>query len=74
LTSHAVSVAFYRACKRAGISNASFHTLRHEAVSRLFEKGLNPMEVAAISGHKSMQMLKRYNHYQFDYLKQLLST
>ena len=32
LTSHAVSVAFYRACKRAGISNASFHTLRHEAV------------------------------------------
>jgi len=43
-------------------------------VSRLFEKGLNPMEVAAISGHKSMQMLKRYNHYQFDYLKQLLST
>jgi len=74
VTSHGVSVAFYRACKRAGIPNASFHTLRHEAVSRLFEKGLNPMEVAAISGHKSMQMLKRYNHYQFDYLKQLLST
>ena len=36
-----------------------FHDLRHEATSRLFEKGLNPMEVAAITGHKPLQMLKR---------------
>jgi hypothetical protein len=28
----------------------------------LFELGLNPMEVAAISGHKTLQMLKRYTH------------
>ena len=68
ITSHAVSVAFTRACKRAGIPNASFHTLRHEAVSRLFEKGLNPMEVAAISGHQSMQVLKRYTHIQITHL------
>ncbi len=39
-----------------------FHDLRHEATSRLFEKGLNPMEVAAITGHKTLQMLKRYTH------------
>ena len=39
-----------------------FHDLRHEAVSRLFEIGLNPMEVASISGHKTLQMLKRYTH------------
>ena len=68
ITSHGVSVAFYRACKRAGIPNASFHTLRHEAVSRLFEKGLNSMEVAAISGHQSMQVLKRYTHIQITHL------
>lgn len=68
ITSHAVSIAFTRACKRAEIPNASFHTLRHEAVSRLFEKGFNPMEVAAISGHKSMQMLKRYTHIQTAHL------
>jgi integrase len=36
-----------------------WHDLRHEAVSWLFERGLHPMEVASISGHKSMQMLKR---------------
>ena len=68
ITSHGVSVAFYRACKRAGIPNASFHTLRHEAVSRFFEKGFNPMEVATISGHQSMQVLKRYTHIQTAHL------
>ncbi len=39
-----------------------FHDLRHEATSRLFEKGLNPFEVSSMTGHKSMQMLKRYTH------------
>jgi len=46
-----------------GIQDLHFHDLRHEAVSRLFELGtLDMMEVATISGHKSMQMLKRYTH------------
>ncbi len=39
-----------------------WHDLRHEAASRLFEKGLHPLEVASITGHRSMQMLKRYTH------------
>jgi integrase len=45
-----------------GIADLRFHDLRHEAVSRLVEAGLSDQEVAAISGHKSMQMLKRYTH------------
>ena len=36
--------------------------LRHEATSRLFEKGLNLMEVASITGHQDLKMLKRYTH------------
>jgi len=36
--------------------------LRHEAVSRFVEAGFFDQEVSAISGHKSMQMLKRYTH------------
>jgi integrase len=44
------------------LTNIRFHDLRHEATSRLFEVGLNPMEVASMTGHKSMQMLKRYTH------------
>lgn len=54
--------AFSRACHKQGIENLTFHDLRHEAISRLFEAGLDMMEVAHISGHKSFDMLKRYTH------------
>lgn len=54
--------AWAGALRRAGITGLRFHDLRHEAISRLVEAGLNDQEVAAISGHKSMQMLKRYTH------------
>ncbi len=57
-----ISQAFGRVCKAAGIEALTFHDLRHEAASRLFEKGLNSMEVASITGHKTLQMLKRYTH------------
>lgn len=45
-----------------GFRDLHFHDLRHEAVSRLVEQGFSDQEVSAISGHKSMQMLKRYTH------------
>lgn len=51
-----------RAVRRAGITGLTFHDLRHEATSRLVEKGLPIMTLQAITGHKSMQMLKRYTH------------
>jgi len=57
-----VSQAFHRACIRANLHNLRFHDLRHEATSRLFEKGLNTMEVSSITGHKTLSMLKRYTH------------
>ena len=47
---------------RMGLKDLRFHDLRHEAVSRFVEAGLSDQEVSAISGHKSMQMLKRYTH------------
>ena len=54
--------AWSRALRQARISGLRFHDLRHEAISRLVEAGLTDQEVATISGHKSMQMLKRYTH------------
>jgi len=51
-----------RACKRAEIEDLHFHDLRHEATTRFFEKGLNVMEVATITGHKDLRMLQRYTH------------
>ena len=50
----------------------TFHDLRHEATSRFFEKGLNPMQVAAITGHKTLQMLKRYTHLKAEDLAEML--
>ena len=61
-TYEGVKQSYNRACKRANITGLTFHDLRHEATSRLFEKGFNPMEVSAITGHKTLQMLKRYTH------------
>ena len=51
-----------RLLKRVRIDGLRFRDLRHEAISRLVEAGLSDQEVAAISGHKTMQMLKRYTH------------
>jgi integrase len=56
----------------AQVKDLKFHDLRHEAASRLFEKGLNPMQVAAITGHSTMQMLKRYTHLKAEDLAKLL--
>ena len=58
-------------CKKSSIEpekgflqNLRLHDARHEATSRLFEKDLNIMEVSSMTGHKSLQMLKRYTHMQ----------
>ncbi len=67
-----ISQAFERVCKAAGITGLTFHDLRHEAASRLSEKGFGAMEVAAITGHKTMQMLKRYTHLRAEDLAELL--
>jgi integrase len=48
--------------QEVGCKDLRFHDLRHEAVSRLVEGGFSDMEVMAVSGHKSTQMLKRYTH------------
>ena len=57
---------------QAYLVNLTFHDLRHEATSRFFEKGLNPMQVAAITGHKTLQMLKRYTHLKAEDLAEML--
>ena len=62
VTTEAIKRAYIRAVRRAGIENLRFHDLRYEATTRLFEKGLNIMEVACITGHKDLRMLRRYTH------------
>ena len=60
-----IAVQKAKACSPEGmLQNLRFHDLRHEAVSRLFEKGLNTFEVGSISGHKTLAMLQRYTHFK----------
>jgi len=62
LSATALRGLWSRAIRRAGLDDLRFHDLRHEATSRFFEKGLNVMEVATITGHKDLRMLQRYTH------------
>lgn len=48
--------------EKAGVKDIRYHDMRHEATSRAFEKGLDIMEVAGVTGHKSLSQLKRYTH------------
>lgn len=57
-----ISTSFTRACAFLGLEDLHFHDLRHDGISRLFEMGWNIPQVAAVSGHRSWQSLKRYTH------------
>ena len=61
MTSRAITLSFTRIKKRAG-TEFRFHDLRHEAISRFFEMEMSPIEVASISGHRTLKQLMRYSH------------
>ena len=60
ITDNAFRQAWDRLRKRADIANLTFHDLRHEAISRLFESGLSIPQVMQISGHQTASQLFRY--------------
>jgi integrase len=62
VTGNSIRLAFEHLRVRAEMEDFRFHDLRHEGVSRLFEKGLNIAEVSTISGHKELRMLQRDTH------------
>jgi integrase len=63
MTPDQITSAMQLACKKAELTDLRFHDLRHEATSRFFEHtDLDVMEIKAITGHKTLQMLARYTH------------
>jgi integrase len=66
-----VSAAFTRACHILGIVDLHFHDLRHEATSRLFERGYQIHEVAQFTLHDSWNELKRYTNLRPESLRDL---
>ena len=57
-----LDAAFKKAVFRAGLSDFHFHDLRHMAITAMAKKLPNVIELSAVSGHKSLTMLKRYYH------------
>ena len=52
---------YFRAARNAaGLSGQRFHDLRHESATRLSKKFSNVLELSAVTGHRSLQSLKRY--------------
>ena len=49
--------------KKAGLKGVCFHSLRHTAASHLAQRGVSTLEIAAILGHKTLAMVKRYSHF-----------
>lgn len=48
--------------KRAGLPDFRFHDLRHSAATELLRAGVDSRVVAAVLGHKTMAMMRRYAH------------
>lgn len=60
-TTDFLSSLFVDIFEQAGAKGLLFHDMRHEAVSRLFERTtLSETQIMKISGHKSHAMLMRY--------------
>ena len=59
-----VAASIRRALVRARITtgDVSLHTLRHTAISRMIESGIDDYTVMEVSGHSSTRMLARYTH------------
>ena len=72
-TAEMISHEFPKLCQSLKINDLRFHDLRHEATTRLFERGLNIMEVRLITGHKTLIMLQRYTHLKAEDLAKKLN-
>ncbi len=69
--SKSICDAFTRACHVLGIENLRFHDMRHEATSRLFERGYQIHEVAQFTLHESWNELKRYTNLRPEKVREL---
>jgi integrase len=54
--------AWLFALKKANVTDFKFHDLRHSAASYLAMNGASLIDIAAVLGHKTLAMVKRYSH------------
>lgn len=61
--------AFVRACRRAGIRDATLHTLRHTFASQLVMRGVDLYTVSQLLGHSDLKSTQIYSHLSRDHLR-----
>jgi integrase len=59
---HQVGKALRRACRRAGVAEIHWHSLRHSFASQLVSAGVPLRQVQAWLGHATIAMTERYAH------------
>ena len=64
--------SFKTACKEAGIEGLTFHDLRHTCINNWRLQGHDFFRIMAASGHKTMEVVKRYNTVTEEELKKLV--
>jgi integrase len=69
----AIRRAFETACQRAGISGVVFHDLRHTFVTNMRRAGVDYFRIMAITGHRTMDVFKRYHTIDQDDLRLAVS-
>jgi integrase len=69
-----VSMAFKRACKRAGVPDFRFHDLRHDFASNLVQRGNDIYLVQHLLGHRDGRMTQRYAHLRVEDLRRAVDT
>jgi integrase len=57
-----LKTGFALACEKAGISDVTWHTLRHTFASRLVNSGVDIVTVKELLGHSSISVTMRYAH------------
>ena len=61
---NSIQTAFTGACDRAKIDGFRFHDFRHTAVTNMRRAGIDHLTIMKITGHKTMEVFKRYNSFQ----------
>ena len=55
------------------ITDFRFHDLRHTTASYLAMEGASAPQIAEILGHKTLQMVKRYSHFNKAHIAEVLT-
>ena len=61
-----LKTGFAQACRKAGITGVTWHTLRHTFASRLVNRGVDVVTVQQLLGHSSVTVTMRYAHTNLD--------